>query len=736
MNKSKIESSVSRPEPVVQPRILKVLPGVLAALLCVALLLRGSVGPLPAALLSLAFLGSLVALPGVHGRAHAAVRSNELPYLAALSVIIVGAAALRFTGIRFGLPYLEHPDEWATADPALRMLKTADYNPGSFVYPSLTTYLQLGVAALHFLWGAGAGLYTTVNDVAPVHFYPWARGFTALLGTMSVALTFVIGRRLYGRGVGLLGALLMAVYPAATGDAHYITTDTPAMFFTLLAFLAIISLVIPNSSQVQAVHVERDARAFGLRVLLAGVAVGLATATKYNVAVLVLPLVVALVFRRADENHQDAARNMPFMAGLPAFALALLGVAAGFTLGTPYWLPQLPQLLNDLASIVIHYKITGHPGAEADVPALFYWDAALANGWLLAWAFLAGLGLAFVRHRRADVLILAFVVPSLLQLASVRVVFFRNTMPVLPFLCLLAAALVASVAGVAGRERRTLGRNRFHVSMSRSQLAIMVLTLLLAVQPLGVAAHDEWLRTRPTTRVLATNWVEEHVAPGALLWMEDHTLTVSSRFRVRGGEPVTTHPPEWYRENGFDYLVVDRDARVRKQDAAELTAFGEPVVSFDSNGERHGPMFSIYATGLNIAADPRTPSGASLGRGALTLDGYAHPAEVAAGATLPLALYWKANQPLPADYTVFVHLVDAQGNKLAQRDTPPLDGARPTTTWQPGELLRDNADLAIPAGVPAGTYTLLVGMYDAQTMAGINDSGPIPVGEVTVTTAP
>lgn len=62
---------------------------------------------------------------------------------------------------------------------------------------------------------------------------------------------------------------------------------------------------------------------------------------------------------------------------------------------------------------------------------------------------------------------------------------------------------------------------------------------------------------------------------------------------------------------------------------------------------------------------------------------------------------------------------------------PPLDGSRPSSSWQPGELIRDDQDLPIPAETPPGRYRLVVGML-MPTLVSINDSGPIEVGEVKV----
>ncbi len=83
-----------------------------------------------------------------------------------------------------------------------------------------------------------------------------------------------------------------------------------------------------------------------------------------------------------------------------------------------------------------------------------------------------------------------------------------------------------------------------------------------------------------------------------------------------------------------------------------------------------------------------------------------------AGETVHLTLYWRAEQAAPRDYSLFVHLYDAQGRLKAQQDSQPENGNAPTSWWQPGDLLDDPHDLTLPAGLPAGTYHLAVGMYE------------------------
>ncbi len=669
-----------------------------------------------------------------------------------LSLIIILAACLRIWGIGFGLPYFEHPDEWAVADEALRMLRTGNFSPFSYTYPTLYVYTQVGLAWLHYAWGTALGIYSSPADINPAAFYIWARTLTAVLGTGCVALTALIGHKLYGWLVGLSAAALLAVLPSVSADAHYVTVDTPASFMTLLAFWAIMRMLhhylpLQNSSAFRK-HDKLASQAMAFlrsdssiekskNLILPGVLVGLAASTKYTCGILIIALTIACLILAWNSSTTIAERLR-----LTLWYTAIAGFAAllGFTLGTPMWLLEPQRLLADLESIARHYR-SGHPGAESSQPALFYWEALRGQAWLLAWLVLAGIGLAIIRRSRADLLLLAVVVPFVLQLSSVRVVFLRNAIPLLPFVILLAAA--ALVFGIINlitpwqyyERMAKKGHNHNPEQVLQHGMllywVLLTLTLILMLQPLRIAFHDEWLRAQPTTRILATRWIEQHAQDGTRIWLEDQTLILPARLRVQGGPPATSHTADWYRSNGFRFVVTNDS--IARSDAAALAAFGEAAARFESAGQRHGHSFSIYDLEPGDAANQqRNPSGATLAAGALTLEGYQHLQQVTRGETLALALFWQVNRSIPANYTVFVHLIDAQGNKLAQRDMPPLDGSRPSSSWQPGELIRDDQDLPIPAETPPGRYRLVVGMYDAQTLVSINDSGPIEVGEVKV----
>ncbi|MFI5266116.1 MAG: glycosyltransferase family 39 protein [Chloroflexota bacterium] len=102
-----------------------------------------------------------------------------------------------------------------------------------------------------------------------------------------------------------------------------------------------------------------------------------------------------------------------------------------------------------------------------------------------------------------------------------------------------------------------------------------------------------------------------------------------------------------------------------------------------------------------------------------TLGGFAHlsgysltPQPAPSGDVLQLGLEWQASGRAPGNEKVFTHVVDAEGNIWAQRDSDPAGGARPTSSWQPGETIDDNYGLLVLPGTPPGHYQAEIGMYD------------------------
>ena len=85
-----------------------------------------------------------------------------------------------------------------------------------------------------------------------------------------------------------------------------------------------------------------------------------------------------------------------------------------------------------------------------------------------------------------------------------------------------------------------------------------------------------------------------------------------------------------------------------------------------------------------------------------------------AGESLHFHLYWQATAPTATDYQIFNHLIDAEGNLVAQIDGPPLPSERRgTMDWDdPEEIIYSREYvLTLPEELAPGEYTLVTGFY-------------------------
>ena len=81
------------------------------------------------------------------------------------------------------------------------------------------------------------------------------------------------------------------------------------------------------------------------------------------------------------------------------------------------------------------------------------------------------------------------------------------------------------------------------------------------------------------------------------------------------------------------------------------------------------------------------------------------------GPELAVELIWQALTFPSQRASVFVQVLDANGQLVAQSDAVPA-GGYPLNRWAPGEYVVDRRLLAIDPGLAPGNYTVVAGMYD------------------------
>lgn len=468
--------------------------------------------------------------------AHRWLAALEQHWAWVLIGIVAAALALRVWGIDFGLPYLYHPDEPGYVAIAQNIVKTGDLNPHFFNYPSLFFYLNALAYVPYYVIGRLTGQFAGIADIAgptmliggsgtttqPETFL-LGRGLSILFATASVVLVFVVGRRLTGRALsGLLAALLLTLSATHVANSRYIAPDVFLVFFLLLALWG--ALQVYDHGRL------RD-------YALAGAAVGLVAATKYNGAIMLAVVVLAHGLRTGWRGFFDRR----LLVAVTASALA-------FLMATPFALLDAESFMAGVRIEAQHYS-TGHVGSEGNALAWYASFLWTTEGVTVVLALLALAHVATTRDRRL-LLLAAFPMIYFVFISTFVVRNDRTAMPLLPFLYLLAAILLTRLRWPADTA-----------AVWRPLVAAGLAVLLIAVLAWPAARTVAETRRLTTVNSLETArvWLDRNLAPGTRVAVESYAPYVDpQRFTVQGFYKLIDNSPEWYTDNGYGVLVFSQ----------------------------------------------------------------------------------------------------------------------------------------------------------------------------------
>lgn len=418
-----------------------------------------------------------------------------------LLLILSVALLLRVYGIDFGLPELLHPDEPFEINRALRLAA------GSFdwrragkggLYYLLFAEIGVAFAFLHLRGIVSGPAQFAEWFVTHEHFFYLAGRWTcALLSTASVLLVFLIGKRMANRQVGLLAAALLAICPIVISEAHYSTVDDPLVFFLLCSWLFLLKAM------------DQERRRDWVAAAVFG---GLAMITKLPAAIMLLPLLTApFLLSRGSWKRRLGLSGILFALFMVVTIIGEPGYFRGIGERlNKYLFLFLPRAADQTGSEVV--KVGAALTVQQDRNVFLYYLQQMAwnAGWpLLVTAFMSLLWFSWRRHRFAW-LLGSFLLPYLLliSLTESNLVYGRYLLPVLPLIFLLAAAGII-----------TVWRKYSEGPAHRRWIGLVFLLLIFC----SVLPHT-WLAARkhalPSTRMLARDWIENHVAVDTTILFE------------------------------------------------------------------------------------------------------------------------------------------------------------------------------------------------------------------------
>jgi hypothetical protein len=352
----------------------------------------------------------------------------------ALALVLLSGLFVRLWRLDFGqeLPYLAHTDEPTQYNPAIQIIRTGDLNPHFFNYPSLTIYLDALVIYAGYGLGRLAGAFESIRDLQPIRTLEMSvgvvgtpsmlllgRATTAVMGALSVGVIYGLARQVTrSLWAPFIAALLLATSQTHIRLSHYMTVDVIATTFALACVAACTA-----------------ALSTGKRWLLwvGAVCGGLATSSKYNYAVLAIPVALsALLEPRARWGRRVAHL---FACG------ALFGLA--FALTSPYVLLDFEHAAAGIEREMEHYA-TGHLGVTGS-SMLWYLDYMWEDNPALVLLGVPGLIAALWRHKRAAVPMVVAAVTYYGLIGNQAVHFDRNVLPVMLLLMVSAATMVETL---------------------------------------------------------------------------------------------------------------------------------------------------------------------------------------------------------------------------------------------------------------------------------------------------
>ena len=473
-----------------------------------------------------------------------------------LALLLVVGLALRLYGITWDDNHHLHPDErqitmvvsrlgmpplsqWpafftpppfstpSEEKPNFFDAETSPLNPHFFAYGSLPFYLlritthlltvPAGLAEYFSSWPLVAQFLSGLGRMSDYdHITLVGRALSALIDTAIICLTYLLGKRVYDRRVGLLAALLVTFTVFHIQLAHFYAVDTLLTFFVLLFFVFALDF----------------AREGGLwNALLMGGSFGLALATKFSAAPLALVIVGSYSLRYRRQGRRVWGRLGQL------FLLTIVACAVVFFFAEPYaildfdafaaGIAEQGRMVRGIADYPYTRQYIGTTPYLYQIRETAEWGMGLPLG-LVAYGGLGYFLWRVVREKKGEeLLLLAWVAPYFLITGSFTVKFMRYMLPLLPSFLIMGAAMLFAF-------KDALHRRAPERKVVRSAIWYGLTGLIIASSVLYVWAFTS-IYSRPHSRIQASEWIYRNVLPGSTLALEhwDDDLPLSRTVDVR-----------------------------------------------------------------------------------------------------------------------------------------------------------------------------------------------------------
>ncbi|MCK9614375.1 MAG: glycosyltransferase family 39 protein [Candidatus Omnitrophica bacterium] len=389
-------------------------------------------------------------------------------------IFIIGLGfLLRVWGINFGLPYQSHQDEPIIVNHALAY-GSGDFNPHFFIIPPLTSYILFFFYGVYFVILKIFGVVANTEVFAisffrnPTPFYVIGRIVIGVVPSIcNVYLTYRLARIFFSEKVALCAASIMAISFINTVNAHYIYTDNLLVFWVLLAYIKMASLIKQANRKNYA---------------MSAIFIALAAATKYNAILLLVPFLYTH-FYVSKKNIAGKLFNLNL-------AMASGVIIATFLLANPFAFLDWKFFLYSVTTRIRHgYIGWGHH--------LTYSLFEGIGGFMTLLA-IAGLCLMLIRKYKIALFLVLFPFCFYIHLAYASQPFSRYVLVLIPFLAIGLGYILFDFFSKWPRPKLL-------------QTLCFIISVIVMLPTVIKSIKADMLFASEDTRLSAAHWIEQHI---------------------------------------------------------------------------------------------------------------------------------------------------------------------------------------------------------------------------------
>lgn len=518
-----------------------------------------------------------------------------------LTLIVLIAFIPRFLGINFGLPNFHfHTDEPLIVNPIIKYLRTFNFKPDSYIYPSFNQYLQF-ILLLPFeisirIWELIA--YKLNNELYQNDIYILARFNVALISTATVILIYKLSAAIFGtnKKSQLLSAAIYAATFMSIFLSHYVKHET------LLTFLSSLTLIFVYQYINDPVTKTNNLK-------LGSLIAGLSLMTHYNGFLFLFPLLLVIFIK--NKTVSTVARGL---------TIACLFYVLGVFIGSPYtfldYQKAIPQIIGTYTDLKIYAVFMSN---QDGIPNALWYLLYLATSGLwypIFFASAAGLVKGVVARGRQHLMAISYIIFFILFFSYGPQRTDRYLLPLIPLFAVYSGYFLFNLLDYAAKKLN----NNFLAVRIINLVVIFVFILLPYLRGFLfssiIASQD--------TREKAANYIFRKIPKNKFIFAAGDTIHIGQYLQGKSYPNIINAYP--LDENKFFYfpgeiVVVDsvnyHVAQNYNNKVPEYTAFLKnylivknqaKLIKIFSNdyfrNELFSPAFLEHSSTVNAYHDP------------------------------------------------------------------------------------------------------------------------------------